>query len=133
MNAPLRPDVSEPVSFAEETIKAEARSLSFYYGSGVQALKSVSLGLAENKVTALIGPSGCGKSTLLRCFNRMHDLYAGNRYDGEIVFAADLHPAIAANPLLVFSTVATTSGTLTFTWEGDNGFAQTESVALVVA
>ena len=43
------------------------------------------MALAENKVTALIGPSGCGKSTLLRCFNRMHDLYAGNRYDGEII------------------------------------------------
>ena len=42
----------------------------------------------ENQVTALIGPSGCGKSTFLRCFNRMHDLYAGNRYEGEIV----LHP-----------------------------------------
>ncbi len=37
-------------------------------------------------VTALIGPSGCGKTTLLRCFNRMHDLYAGNRYEGEIIF-----------------------------------------------
>jgi phosphate transport system ATP-binding protein len=35
-------------------------------------------------VTALIGPSGCGKSTFLRSFNRMHDLYAGNRYEGEI-------------------------------------------------
>jgi phosphate transport system ATP-binding protein len=35
-------------------------------------------------VTALIGPSGCGKTTLLRCFNRMHDLYPGNRYEGEI-------------------------------------------------
>jgi len=89
MNAPLRPDVGGPVSdIAAETIKAEARSLSFYYGSGVQALKQVNMSLAENKVTALIGPSGCGKSTLLRCFNRMHDLYAGNRYDGEII----LHP-----------------------------------------
>jgi phosphate transport system ATP-binding protein len=38
----------------------------------------------ENKVTALIGPSGCGKSTFLRCFNRMHDLYPGNRYEGSI-------------------------------------------------
>ena len=38
----------------------------------------------EKKVTALIGPSGCGKSTFLRCFNRMHDLYPGNRYEGEI-------------------------------------------------
>ena len=88
MNAPLRPDVSAPIDIAEETIKAEARALSFYYGSGVQALKQVNLSLAESKVTALIGPSGCGKSTLLRCFNRMHDLYAGNRYDGELI----LHP-----------------------------------------
>ena len=43
----------------------------------------------ENKVTALIGPSGCGKSTFLRCFNRMHDLYPGNRYEGEIVLYPD--------------------------------------------
>jgi phosphate transport system ATP-binding protein len=42
----------------------------------------------ENKITALIGPSGCGKSTFLRCFNRMHDLYPGNRYEGQIL----LHP-----------------------------------------
>jgi phosphate transport system ATP-binding protein len=42
----------------------------------------------DKKVTALIGPSGCGKSTYLRCFNRMHDLYPGNRYEGEIW----LHP-----------------------------------------
>jgi len=40
----------------------------------------------KNMVTALIGPSGCGKTTLLRCFNRMHDLYARNRYEGEIIF-----------------------------------------------
>ena len=54
------------------------------------------------------------------------------RYDGVQVFAAELFPAVAANPLLSFSTVATASGTLTFTWEGDNGFAQTESVAITV-
>jgi phosphate transport system ATP-binding protein len=88
VNAPLRPDVSA-TSITEETIKAEVRALSFFYSSGMQALKSVSMSLAENKVTALIGPSGCGKSTLLRCFNRMHDLYPGNRYDGEIVIHPD--------------------------------------------
>ena len=54
------------------------------------------------------------------------------RYDGDTVFAADLYPAVAANPLLVFSTVATASGTLTFTWEGDNGFVQTEAQAITV-
>ena len=54
------------------------------------------------------------------------------RYDGEPVFSAEFYPAVAANPLIAFSTVATASGTLTFTWEGDNGFAQTESVAITV-
>lgn len=54
------------------------------------------------------------------------------RYDGETVFEATLHPAIAANPYLVFTTRATVSGTLTFSWEGDHGFAQTDSVALTV-
>lgn len=67
--------------------KAEVRNLSFYYGK-VQALKSINMPIAEKQVTALIGPSGCGKSTFLRCFNRMHDLYPGNRYEGEIM----LHP-----------------------------------------
>ncbi|HMC11371.1 MAG TPA: phosphate ABC transporter ATP-binding protein PstB [Pirellulaceae bacterium] len=69
---------------AASTVKADVRGLSFYYGQR-QALKSVSLPIPDRTVTALIGPSGCGKSTLLRCFNRMHDLYPGNRYEGEIV------------------------------------------------
>ena len=43
-------------------------------------------------------------------------------YNGVEVFSADLHPAIAANPLIAFTTVATESGTLEFTWTGDNGF-----------
>jgi len=63
--------------------KAAAKKLSFYYGD-FRALKDLDLVVHENKVTALIGPSGCGKSTFLRCFNRMHDLYPGNRYEGEI-------------------------------------------------
>jgi phosphate transport system ATP-binding protein len=68
-------------------LKAESKNLDFYYGS-FKALKGVSMPVFENKVTALIGPSGCGKSTYLRCFNRMHDLYPGNRYVGAI----HLHP-----------------------------------------
>jgi phosphate transport system ATP-binding protein len=63
--------------------KAEVRNLNFFYGD-FRALKDVSFKVAEKEVTALIGPSGCGKSTLLRCFNRMHDLYPGSRYEGEI-------------------------------------------------
>lgn len=59
------------------------KKLSFFYGN-VRALKNISMEIVKNSITALIGPSGCGKTTLLRCFNRMHDLYPGNRYDGEL-------------------------------------------------
>jgi phosphate transport system ATP-binding protein len=65
-------------------LKAESRKLNFYYGN-VQALKNINMPIEQNKVTALIGPSGCGKTTFLRCFNRMHDLYPHNRYEGEII------------------------------------------------
>ncbi|MGH8650476.1 MAG: phosphate ABC transporter ATP-binding protein PstB [Burkholderiales bacterium] len=68
--------------------KSESRNLNFYYGS-FQALKNIDMPIYEKKVTALIGPSGCGKSTYLRCFNRMHDLYPGNRYEGEIRLQPD--------------------------------------------
>ena len=54
------------------------------------------------------------------------------RYNGEVIFSAELYPAVAANPYLAFTTVATDSGTLSFSWEGDNGFAQTETVAITV-
>lgn len=55
------------------------------------------------------------------------------RYNGEQVFAAELHPAVSANPYLVFHTVATEPGALEFTWQGDNGFTQTERRPLAVA
>lgn len=55
------------------------------------------------------------------------------RLDGELVFAADLHPAIAANPYLVFPLRVTAPGTLTVSWSGDRGFAHRESVTLAVA
>ena len=55
MNAPLRPEVGAPVDIADETIKAEARGLGFYYASGVQALKDVNARFEEKKITAIIG------------------------------------------------------------------------------
>jgi sulfur-oxidizing protein SoxZ len=54
------------------------------------------------------------------------------RYNGEIVFAAELHPAIAANPYIAFYTVATDSGSLEFKWEGDRGFVQAETMPITV-
>ncbi len=67
----------------KEPVKLSVENLNFYYGKK-HVLKNVSFKIPELKVTALIGPSGCGKTTLLRCFNRMHDLYPGNRYEGAI-------------------------------------------------
>lgn len=54
------------------------------------------------------------------------------RYDDEEIFAAELFAAISANPFIGFFTTATVTGTLTFTWEGDNGFAQTETATITV-
>jgi sulfur-oxidizing protein SoxZ len=54
------------------------------------------------------------------------------RYNGTEVFRAELHPAIAANPFIAFTTVATETGTLTFEWTGDNGFSATESAPITV-
>jgi phosphate transport system ATP-binding protein len=62
----------------------EVRDLNFFYGT-FQGLKNVTVDLARNHVTAFIGPSGCGKSTLLRTFNRMFDLYPGQRAEGRIL------------------------------------------------
>jgi sulfur-oxidizing protein SoxZ len=54
------------------------------------------------------------------------------RFDGEMVFAADLQPAISANPYVAFSMRVTRSGTISVTWLGDNGFNHEQSVALSV-
>ena len=54
-------------------------------------------------------------------------------YNGVEVFRAELHPAVAANPLISFTTVATESGTLEFKWLGDNGYSATQSAQLSVS
>ena len=79
---------SATAAMAASVKKSESIGLNFYYGA-FQALKNISMPIYEKKVTALIGPSGCGKSTYLRCFNRMHDLYPGNRYEGNIILYPD--------------------------------------------
>jgi sulfur-oxidizing protein SoxZ len=55
------------------------------------------------------------------------------RLDGQLVFSAELHPAIAANPLVAFALRAQASGTLEFLWEGDEGFSHRQTAALRVA
>lgn len=69
----------------DRPVKVEARQLSFFYQNGYQAIKEVDISLRDRTVTAFIGPSGCGKSTLLRIFNRMYDLYPGQKVTGEVL------------------------------------------------
>jgi phosphate transport system ATP-binding protein len=71
----------------KEIIDLEVKDFSFRYaGASADSLKKINLPIIKNKVTALIGPSGCGKTTLLRSLNRIHDLYPGNEYRGEVNF-----------------------------------------------
>ena len=69
---------------SKDRVKLEVKDLNFYYGK-FHAIKNVNMSISENKVTAFIGPSGCGKSTLLRTFNRMYELYPGQRAEGQIL------------------------------------------------
>jgi phosphate transport system ATP-binding protein len=95
MHASVRPAV--PVNIpptvtnaaTRETASALAMRMSiskvnFFYGTK-QTLFDINMGIAANKVTALIGPSGCGKSTLLRTLNRMYETVRDTRLEGEIL------------------------------------------------
>lgn len=75
------------------------QDLNLHYGD-FHALKSISMDMNRNTVTALIGPSGCGKSTYLRCFNRMNDLVDDVKIEGKL----KLKEKIYINPKLMLLT-----------------------------
>lgn len=67
--------------------------INFFYDK-TQALKSITMDIAKNCVTAIIGPSGCGKSTFIRLINRMNELIPKSRLEGKIVLAGkDIYDA----------------------------------------
>jgi phosphate transport system ATP-binding protein len=63
--------------------KMTASNVDIFYGDK-QAIKTVSIDVPMEHVTAFIGPSGCGKSTFLRTLNRMNDTIASARVAGDI-------------------------------------------------
>jgi phosphate transport system ATP-binding protein len=69
---------------APSSMRMDIKQVNFFYGPK-QTLYDINMGIATNRVTALIGPSGCGKSTLLRTFNRMHETVRHARLEGEIL------------------------------------------------
>jgi phosphate transport system ATP-binding protein len=66
----------------------DVQNVSIYYGS-FRAVTNVSLTIYENQITAFIGPSGCGKTTVLRTLNRMNDLVAGARVEGDVFYRGE--------------------------------------------
>src|ERR1700712_1957190 len=64
--------------------RIDAKNLNIYYGKFL-AVSEVNLTIEPRSVTAFIGPSGCGKSTVLRTLNRLHEVIAGARVEGEVL------------------------------------------------
>jgi len=85
---------------AEPEHVIELEDVSCWYGS-FRAVRNVDLGIARQRITALIGPSGCGKSTLIRTMNRMNDLIPGYRTEGRVLFEGQDLSARTVDPVAV--------------------------------
>jgi len=71
------------MSQSQQGAKLGTEAVNLYYGK-FQALRDITISIAQCSITAIIGPSGCGKSSLLRLFNRMNDLISGVRVEGKV-------------------------------------------------
>jgi phosphate transport system ATP-binding protein len=84
-----RPRREHTFDKAQDTVSGDVaiatRDLNIFYGSFL-AVRDVNLQITKRRITAMIGPSGCGKSTVLRAFNRMNDLIASARVEGDVLF-----------------------------------------------
>jgi phosphate transport system ATP-binding protein len=78
----------------------DVNGASMYYGS-FRAVTNVSLTIYEHQITAFIGPSGCGKTTVLRTLNRMNDLIAGARVEGDVSYRGENLYAKDVSPIAV--------------------------------
>ncbi|NKX63471.1 sn-glycerol-3-phosphate import ATP-binding protein UgpC [Labrenzia sp. 5N] len=55
------------------------------YGGSVEAVKGVSIDIADGEFIVLVGPSGCGKSTLLRMMAGLEEITTGDIKIGDRV------------------------------------------------
>jgi phosphate transport system ATP-binding protein len=78
----------------------DVNGVSIYYGS-FRAVTNVSLTIYEHQITAFIGPSGCGKTTVLRTLNRLNDLIAGARVEGDVAYRGENLYAKTVSPIAV--------------------------------
>ncbi len=82
----MQVNIHNTTDFATAAKAVELDKLNLFY-SEFQALKNITMDVAEHQVTAMIGPSGCGKSTCLKTINRMNDLIEGCRIEGSVKVA----------------------------------------------
>ena len=84
--------------------RIDANDLNVYYGKFL-AVSDVNFTIEPRSVTAFIGPSGCGKSTVLRTLNRMHEVIAGARVEGNVLLDGDDIYADNVDPVNVRRTI----------------------------
>src|SRR3954452_17480836 len=84
--------------------RIDAKNLNVYYGKFL-AVSEVDFTIEPRSVTAFIGPSGCGKSTVLRTLNRMHEVIAGARVEGDVLLDGDNIYGADVDPVAVRRTI----------------------------
>jgi phosphate transport system ATP-binding protein len=84
--------------------RIDAKNLNVYYGKFL-AVSEVEFTIEPRSVTAFIGPSGCGKSTVLRTLNRMHEVIAGARVEGDVLLDGDNIYGADVDPVAVRRTI----------------------------
>ena len=84
--------------------RIDAKNLNIYYGKFL-AVSDINLTIPARSVTAFIGPSGCGKSTVLRTLNRMHEVIAGARVEGNVMLDGEDIYAQSIDPVDVRRTI----------------------------
>ena len=73
----------------------ELTGLSSHYGR-IQALRDVSVTVAEGEIVALVGANGAGKTTLLQVLSGVQPLSAGAiRFDGADISGTPAHKRVA--------------------------------------
>jgi len=84
--------------------RIDGKNLNIYYGKFL-AVADVNFTIAPRSVTAFIGPSGCGKSTVLRTLNRMHEVIAGARVEGDVLLDGENIYGSSIDPVNVRRTI----------------------------
>ena len=109
--------------------------------------------MSKTSRTSITMPSSAKKGAIIEIRAiAQHDMESGFRYSegGKLiprdiirvftctyndveVFKADFYPGVGANPLIIFTTIATETGTLEFKWSGDDGYEDLNQAHITVS